>query len=410
VVAYPETGRGSFAARIAEAHIGGATQFGFSVPMTGDGAAEAVYDEAAKTIAKHLDNGRSVALLCEGDPMLYGSAASVMERLAGHHEAEIIPGVTAAAACAAAAGVSLVRGEEPLTILPATADPSVLKRALRTGQALVLYKVGRHFDRIAAMIRAAGRSGTLVSHGTLPDETVASLAHAPAGPKPYFSTVVLPTAAPRPSTAGASIAIIALTATALPTAQKAKAALIARGRDALIHGLVDRVDADVAFGDVLHHIAGLFEAGTPIVGLCAAGILIRAAGPLLTEKTAEPPVVALSEDGATVVPLLGTHHGGSAIAGILGEAFTVRPAFTTRSEATMGAALDDPPEGWVVADFAPFKALAAKLPALGKGQADDALSFLPKREGWPTDIRATIGAPDPAVPTYIARRVALGMR
>ncbi len=98
--------------------------------MSDDGAAEAAYDAAASGIAGHLAAGRTVALLCEGDPMLYGSAASIMARLAGRVAVEVVPGVTAATACAAAAGVSLVRGEAPLTILPSTADPDVLRRAL----------------------------------------------------------------------------------------------------------------------------------------------------------------------------------------------------------------------------------------------------------------------------------------
>ena len=68
----------------------------------------------------------------------------------------------------------------------------------------------------------------------------------------------------------------------------------------------------------------LFAAGRPIVGLCASGILIRAVAPLLADKRAEPPVVALAEDGSVAVPLLGGHHGANALARAIAEALRLR--------------------------------------------------------------------------------------
>ena len=118
------------AAEIAAAHLGNAQHMPFAVPMTGDGAAKAAYDAAAAAIGDHLAAGRHVALLCEGDPMVYGSAASVMARL-GDVRPEIVPGVVAATAAAASAGVSLVRGADSLTLLPATKSPAALATALR---------------------------------------------------------------------------------------------------------------------------------------------------------------------------------------------------------------------------------------------------------------------------------------
>ncbi|MEM8853538.1 MAG: precorrin-2 C(20)-methyltransferase, partial [Pseudomonadota bacterium] len=127
VVAYPQTTRGSFAADIAAAHIGRADHLPFTVPM--DGRADGAYDAAAKAIDAHLGAGRSVALLCEGDAMLYGSAASITARLP-HRQPTIVPGVTAASACAAAAGVSLARGTAPFCVVPATAGGEAVAGAL----------------------------------------------------------------------------------------------------------------------------------------------------------------------------------------------------------------------------------------------------------------------------------------
>src|SRR5260370_8397793 len=94
-------------------------------------------------------------------------------------------------------------------------------------------------------------------------------------------------------------AIIVLGPSALPLAQKIKALL----SGARIHAPAQRpLDADVHFDRAAPHIAALFVAGTPIVGLCAAGILIRAVAPLLDDKAHEPPVVAVAGGGPSARP------------------------------------------------------------------------------------------------------------
>ncbi|MEM0908513.1 MAG: cobalamin biosynthesis protein, partial [Pseudomonadota bacterium] len=416
VVAFPETRTGGFAAAIAAEHIGRAERFGFVVPMTGDGAADAAYDGAAVTIDAHLTAGRTVALLCEGDPMLYGSAASIMARLQDRHHATVVPGVIAAMAAAAAAGTPLARGSAPVTIMPATAERQKLQRALDEDGAVVIYKVGRHFDEVAGAVQSANRNGTLVCHATLPEEIVSPLKETVAGGKPYFSAIVLPArsggaTAPdhelRPD-----VAVVALSQTALTTAQKAASALRQPGRHVAVHGLSGRVEADqvdLVFQNTIQHIRDLFVQGVAVVGICAAGIAVRAIAPVLSRKHDEPPLIVLSPDGGTIVPLLGAHRGGGAMAATLAGAFETRPSITTKSETTLGFALDDPPAGYVVADPLPFKALAATYDGNGTGTADDALSFLPIRRGWAGDIRATIGPPEPHVATYIVQRIALGM-
>ena len=121
------------------------------------------------------------------------------------------------------------------------------------------------------------------------------------------------------------------------------------------------IAADVAFAEAIPHLAALFAAGTPIVGICAAGILIRAVGPLLADKRAEPPVVAVAEDGSVVVPLLGGHHGANAIAEAIAALCGGKAAITTASDVAFGVALDMPPPGWRIADARPVKAVAAAL-------------------------------------------------
>ena len=129
-----------------------------------------------------------------------------------------------------------------------------------------------------------------------------------------------------------------------------------------IHGPAGRVDrVDAAFDDTMTHLAGLFADGSPIVGLCAAGILIRALAPRLADKRSEPPVIAVAEDGSAVVPLLGGHRGANELAGRIGAALGVAPAITTAGDARFSVALDAPPEGWTLVNPQDAKSVMAAL-------------------------------------------------
>src|SRR4051794_17667265 len=120
-------------------------------------------------------------------------------------------------------------------------------------------------------------------------------------------------------------------------------------------------DWDEIYDRAVPHIAELFAAGRPIVGLCASGILIRAVAPLIDDKQTEPPVVALAEDGSVAVPLLGGHHGANAIARALANAFGGTAAITTAGDLLLGFALDEPPPGWRIANPERVKPIAAAL-------------------------------------------------
>lgn len=136
--------------------------------------------------------------------------------------------------------------------------------------------------------------------------------------------------------------VIALSRSGEPTAHRVAAHL-----GALVHGREGRVDkADAFFPNALDHVRDLFAAGVPVVGVCASGILIRAVAPLLADKTSEPPVVSVSDDGSVVVPLLGGHRGANRLAsGIAAELGSVA-AVTTAGDVALGVALDEPPSGY----------------------------------------------------------------
>ena len=141
------------------------------------------------------------------------------------------------------------------------------------------------------------------------------------------------------------IALIALTANGGQLARRLQAGL----PGSRVYGLERRVeDCDVTFSQTHATLSDLFEAGQSIVGICAAGILIRTLAPLLTDKHTEPPVLAVSPDGASVVPLLGGHHGANDLARRIADITGGTAALTTAGETAFGVALDAPPPGWVL--------------------------------------------------------------
>lgn len=156
------------------------------------------------------------------------------------------------------------------------------------------------------------------------------------------------------------VAILVIGRQGLDTARAAQATV---GVGARLHGWRNRVAAEdmVAFDDVGDHLRQLFENGTAIVGVCAAGILIRALAPVVGDKPTEPPVVALSDDGRQAVPLLGGHHGANDLARQLAESLGGNAAVTTASDTVLGVALDSPPDGWWIENPADVKGVTADV-------------------------------------------------
>jgi cobalt-precorrin 5A hydrolase/precorrin-3B C17-methyltransferase len=137
---------------------------------------------------------------------------------------------------------------------------------------------------------------------------------------------------------------------------------IAQATGYTVHGLKSRVvRADAYFDNALDHICTLFAAKTPVIGVCASGILIRAVAPLLHDKTNEPPVISVADDGSCIVPLLGGHHGANRLAKELADILSGQAAVTTAGDVALGVALDEPPSGWRLANPENAKGVMAGL-------------------------------------------------
>ncbi len=196
VVAYPAPENGDSLARsIAAPHLpGGQAEIRMRTPMTpGNFPADAVYDRYATEISEHLNGGRDVAVLCAGDPFLYGSFMYIFARLSGDHTVRVVPGVSSLGACAAASGRPLVSRNQSLSILPAPLDEDELEKRLMQTDAAAIMKVGRHMGKVKRVLARLGldKGACYVERASLADERVCALNDVDTDAAPYFSMVLV---------------------------------------------------------------------------------------------------------------------------------------------------------------------------------------------------------------------------
>lgn len=202
--------------------------------------------------------------------------------------------------------------------------------------------------------------------------------------------------------------VICLSRAGEPMAHK-----VAKALGAQLHGREGRVDvADAFFPNALDYVRTLFASGTPVVGVCAAGILIRAVAPVLADKRSEPPVVAVSDDGAVVVPLLGGHRGANRLAKQISGALGGVAAVTTAGDIALGYALDEPPAGYRLANPQDAKpVMAAMLAGEGVRAMGESLFDIAADENGTVEICVTEQPKDGTATrlVYHPQRFALGL-
>ena len=159
---------------------------------------------------------------------------------------------------------------------------------------------------------------------------------------------------------------------------------------ALIHGLAGRVEgADQAYSEFGATVRQLYQQGTPIIALCAAGIVIRTLAALLLEKGEEPAVLAVAEDGSAVVPLLGGLGGVNIMAREIAAALGVAAAITTSGELRFGTCLLNPPQGYQLADLELGKRFVSDLLAGEQVRIEGAAPWL-EQANLPQDQQARL--------------------
>lgn len=205
VVAYHSgVGKQSNARRIAADLIpGGVLEENLVYPVTTGladhpggyaGAMAEFYEASADRLAVHLEAGRDVVLLAEGDPLFYGSFMYMHDRLSGRFATEIIPGVPSFAAATASVATPLVRQTDVLTILPGTLPEPELARRLADTQGAIIMKLGRTFPKVRSALEQAGRleHAMYVERASMPEQRWLPVSEVDPETVPYFSLIVVP--------------------------------------------------------------------------------------------------------------------------------------------------------------------------------------------------------------------------
>jgi precorrin-2/cobalt-factor-2 C20-methyltransferase len=204
VVHFAKAGNQSQARAIAASHLKtGVEELPLFYPVTSEqprkgshyrDAMREFYDAAAGIVASHLDAGRAVAVICEGDPLFYGSYMHLHVRLSARYPTQVIAGVTGMSGCWSAAGAPIAQGDDVLMVLPATLPEPELERRLADADAAVVMKLGRHLPKIRRALDRAGRldRAIYVERGSSAAAVTMRLVDKPDDGAPYFAIVLVP--------------------------------------------------------------------------------------------------------------------------------------------------------------------------------------------------------------------------
>jgi precorrin-2/cobalt-factor-2 C20-methyltransferase len=196
VIAYPASEDGNSFARsiVADFLKGNQIEIPIVLPFKLEKSAQPFYDRAAEQLAEHLQNGRDVAVLCEGDPFFYGSFMYIFNRLSPKFATEIIPGISSVMASAAMIGIPLTYRNDVFMVLSGILAKEVLLLKLKVADAAVIIKLGRNFSKVKQVLEELGlvERAKYIEYATLENQRILSVDEVEAETVPYFSLIVIP--------------------------------------------------------------------------------------------------------------------------------------------------------------------------------------------------------------------------
>ena len=196
VIAYPAMENGKVLARAIVADYLRPEQIEIPMPLpfSPTRSSQPYYDIAAEKIAAHLSQGQDVAVLCEGEPFLYGTFMYLFNRLSGTFTTEVVPGISSTMASAAALGVPLTYRNDVLSIMPATLDAEVLHDRLAVVDAAVIIKLGRHFAKVRDVLIELGQfdRALYIERATMPNQRIRAIADVDPAEVPYWALIMIP--------------------------------------------------------------------------------------------------------------------------------------------------------------------------------------------------------------------------
>lgn len=196
VIAYPTMENGKVLARAIVASYISPHQIELPMPLpfSVERSSQPYYDKAATEIAQYLQVGQDVAVLCEGDPMLYGSFMYIFKRLGQQFPTEVIPGISSTLASAAMLGVPLTYRNDVLSIMPATLDAQTLSDRLAVADAAIIIKLGRHFAKVKQILQDLNllERALYIERATMQNQVIKAIATVDASQVPYWAIILIP--------------------------------------------------------------------------------------------------------------------------------------------------------------------------------------------------------------------------
>jgi precorrin-2/cobalt-factor-2 C20-methyltransferase len=204
VVHFAKNGAAGNARTIAAGHLrAGVTELALRYPLTTEVAKDcaayrdamaAFYNNSAAEISTHLDVGRIVAVICEGDPLFYGSFMHLHVRLSSHYPSEVIAGVTGMSGAWSATATPIAQGDDVFVVVPATLPETELERRLADADTAVIMKIGRHLPKVRAALARCGRlsRAIYIERATTANAVMMPLAKKHDDVAPYFAIVLVP--------------------------------------------------------------------------------------------------------------------------------------------------------------------------------------------------------------------------
>lgn len=196
VIAYPTLENGKVFARaiVAEFIRPDQIEIPMPLPFSVERSSQPHYDMAAANIAAHLSAGRDVAVLCLGDPMLYGTFMYIFNRLSGRFAVEVVPGISSVMASAAMLGVPITYRNDVFAIMPATLEPEILRDRLSVVDAAAIIKLGRHFAKIRQILDELGLldRALYIERATLPNQKIIPIREVDPAAATYWALILIP--------------------------------------------------------------------------------------------------------------------------------------------------------------------------------------------------------------------------
>ena len=196
VVAYPAPANGDSLVRaIATPHMSGnQEEIIISTPMVTERyPAQNVYDKGASEISAAVESGKTVAVLCEGDPFFYGSFMYLFVRLSESYPVQVIPGVTSLAACSAELALPLAARNDVVSVIPGTIDAAAMEQQLMAANTAAIIKVGRHLGKIKNVLKKIGATGEAyyIERATMENQRIVPFCDLDDESAPYFSMIIV---------------------------------------------------------------------------------------------------------------------------------------------------------------------------------------------------------------------------